>query len=260
MAYENLLVETRGGVAFVTIAREAKRNALDARAVEELDAAFTTLSSDPAVKGIVLTGAGDEAFAAGADVGEFENLDAHEGRGLSERGQRVLDRIEWLGKPVVAAVNGVALGGGCELALACHVRVASESARLGTPEVKLGLICGFGGTQRLPRLVGKGRALEMLLTGEAVDAREAWRIGLVNRVVPGDRLLAEAEALARKMIANGPLALRSTLEAVHGGLDRPLGEALEGETALFGDVVASADAKEGVRAFLEKRAPRFEGR
>jgi enoyl-CoA hydratase len=260
MAYENLRVEVRDGVAVVTVCRPSKRNALDARTLDELESAFVALGADPAVRGVVLTGEGDKAFVAGADIGELAGLDGEAGRALSERGQKVLDRIEWLGKPVVAAVNGYALGGGCELALACHVRVASETARLGCPEVRLGLICGYGGTQRLPRLVGKGRALEILMTGEPVTAAEALRIGLVNRVTSAESLLVEAVGLARTMAANGPLALRATLEAVNGGLDRPLAEALESEAALFGEVVATDDAREGTSAFLEKRRPAFEGR
>jgi len=250
MSHQNLLVDVRDGLAFVTVNRPSRLNALDARTVEELDAAFAELAQDASVRAVVLTGAGDKAFVAGADVEALARLDAQGARALSE----------WLGKPVVAAVNGFALGGGCELALACHLRIASENATLGTPEVKLGVICGYGGTQRLPRLLGRGRALELLLTGERVDAAEALRIGLVNKVVPRERLLEEAEALARRMTANAPLALRATLEAVNGGLDRPLAEAQEGEAALFGDVVASEDAREGTRAFLEKRPARFVGR
>jgi enoyl-CoA hydratase len=259
MGYENLQLERTDGVAVVTVSRPKKLNALNTKTVEELDAVFTALASDTEVKGVILTGAGEKAFVAGADIEELTGLDAESGRALSERGHRVFDRIEWLGKPVVAAVNGFALGGGCELALACHVRLASDNASLGTPEVKLGLICGYGGTQRLPRLVGRGAALEMLLTGERVSAEEALRLGLVNRVVRREQLLPEAEALVRKMIENGPLALRATLEAVHGGLDRPLAEAQEGEAQLFGELCASADAGEGTRAFLEKRAPQFRG-
>jgi len=259
MAYESLQVERKDGVAVVTVCRPKKLNALNAQTIDELDAVFTALASDVEVKGVIVTGAGEKAFVAGADIAELAGLDADAGRALSARGQRVFDRIEWLGKPVVAAVNGFALGGGCELALACHVRLASENASLGTPEVKLGLICGYGGTQRLPRLVGRGAALEILLTGERVGAEEALRLGLVNRVVPLERLLPEAEALVRKMVANGPLALRATLEAVHGGLDRPLAEAEDGEAQLFGELCASADAAEGTTAFLEKRAPRFRG-
>jgi enoyl-CoA hydratase len=260
MNYENLLVETKDAVAVVTVNRPRKLNALDARTLEELDDAFSGLASDEQVRGVVLTGAGDKAFVAGADIEELSGLDAEAGRAAAERGQRVFGRIEWLGKPVVAAVNGFALGGGCELALACHVRLASEKASFGTPEVKLGLMCGYGGTQRLPRLIGRGRALEMLLTGERLGAEAALRLGLVNKVVPLESLLPDAQTLVRGMVANGPLALKATLEAVHGGLDRPLAEALEGEAALFGELCATADAGEGTRAFLEKRAPRFEGR
>ena len=260
MGYENLRVEHEDGIAVVTVSRPKKLNALNARTLEELDTVFAALDSDDQVKGVILTGSGEKAFVAGADIEELTGLDAATGRAVSERGQRVFDRIEWLGKPVVAAVNGFALGGGCELALAAHVRIASENALLGTPEVRLGLICGYGGTQRLPRLVGRGAALEMLLTGERVSAEEALRLGLVNRVVPREQLLAEAKHLLRKMIANGPLALRATLEAVRGGLDRPLAEAQEGEAQLFGELCASEDAREGTRAFLEKRAPRFQGR
>jgi enoyl-CoA hydratase len=260
MSYENLLVETKDAVAVVTVNRPKKLNALNARTLDEMEQVFTALASNDQVRGVVVTGAGDKAFVAGADIEELSALDAEGGRAASARGQRVFGRIEWLGKPVVAAVNGFALGGGCELALAAHVRVASQNASFGTPEVKLGLICGYGGTQRLPRLIGRGRALEMLLTGERVGADEALRLGLVNKVVPLDGLLPEAQTLVRGMIANGPLALKATLEAVHGGLDRPLAEALEGEAALFGELCDSADAAEGTRAFLEKRAPRFEGR
>jgi enoyl-CoA hydratase len=260
MAFANLLVETRGGVAVVTVSRVARLNALDARTIDELDQAFAQLGADASVRAVVVTGAGDKAFVAGADIEALRELDAEAGKALSARGQAVFDRIEWLGKPVIAAVNGFALGGGCELALACHVRVAAEGASLGTPEVRLGLMCGYGGTQRLPRLVGKGRALEMLLTGEKVPAAEALRIGLVNRVVPKESLLEEAVALAEKMAVAAPLALRFTLEAVNGGQDRPLSEAQEGEAGLFGDLVATADAREGTRAFLEKRPPVFTGR
>ena len=260
MGYENLQVERKDAVAIVTVSRPKKLNALNTQTIAELDTVFAALASDDEVRGVVVTGAGEKAFVAGADIEELAGLDAQSGRALSGRGHRVFDRIEWLGKPVVAAINGFALGGGCELALACHVRLASENASLGTPEVKLGLMCGYGGTQRLPRLVGRGAALEILLTGRRVGAEEALRLGLVNRVVPLVQLLPEAEALVREMVANGPLALRATLEAVHGGLDRPLAEAQEGEAQLFGDLCASADAVEGTSAFLEKRAPRFRGR
>jgi enoyl-CoA hydratase len=258
--FQNLLVERCPDLAVVTVNRPAKRNALDALTIEELGAAFAELAQDPAVRGVVLTGAGEKSFVAGADLTELRGLDLAAGRAFSQRGQRLLDRIEGLGKPVVAAVNGYALGGGCELALACHVRIASDNAVFGLPEVKLGLVCGYGGTQRLPRLVGKGRALELLLTGDRVDATEALRIGLVNRVVFRDRLREEAEVLVRRMTANAPLSLRATLDAVGEGLDRPLPEAQRRETDLFAELVASEDAREGISAFLEKRPARFVGR
>ncbi len=260
MSYENLLVETRDGVALVTVNRPDKLNALNDRTVAELDAAFAAIAADPDVRGVVLTGAGEKAFVAGADIGELATQSPVDGKERSTRGQRVLDRIERLGKPVVAAVNGFALGGGCELALACHVRVASESAKLGTPEVKLGIMCGYAGTQRLTRLVGRGRALELLLTGEMVDAQEALRIGLVNRVFPKDALLSEAFALVRKMTANGPLSLRFTLEAVNAGLEMNLAEAQYLEATLFGLICTTEDMKEGTRAFLEKRPAKFQGK
>ena len=258
--YENLLVETRDAVAVVTVNRPDKLNALNDRTMEELDAAFAALGSDPGVRGVILTGAGEKAFVAGADIGELSTQSPVDGKERSIRGQKVLDRIENLGKPVVAAVNGFALGGGCELAMACHVRIASENARLGTPEVKLGIMCGYAGTQRLPRLVGKGRALEMLLTGEMVDAQEALRIGLVNRVVAKDKLLAEAEALLRKMLANGPVSLRFVLEGVNAGLEMPFDEAQYLEATLFGLICATEDMKEGTKAFLEKRPAKFQGK
>jgi len=260
VSYENLLVETRQRVARVTVNRPDKLNALDDRTLAELDEAFAALGADPEVGGVVVTGAGEKAFVAGADISELADGGPRESRERSLRGQRVFDRLEGLGKPVVAAINGFALGGGCELALACHVRVASEKARLGTPEVKLGLICGYGGTQRLPRLVGRGRALELLLTGEMVDAAEALRIGLVNRVVPPGELLDAADGLLRRMLSNGPLALRLTLEAVSRGADMSLADAQAHESALFGVVSGSEDMREGTRAFLEKRPPRFTGR
>jgi enoyl-CoA hydratase len=260
MSYQTLLVETRDNVTFVTINRPDKLNALSDRTVEELDAAFAAIAIDPATRGVILTGAGEKAFVAGADIAELATQSPVDGRERSLRGQRVLGRIEKLGKPVVAAVNGFALGGGCELAMACHVRVASENAKLGTPEVKLGIMCGYAGTQRLPRLVGKGRALEMLLTGEMVDAAEALRIGLVNRVVPREKLLAEAEGLLRKMLANGPVSLRFTLDAVTDGLEMGFDEAQRNEATLFGLLCTTDDMKEGTRAFLEKRPARFQGK
>jgi len=258
--YENLLVEKRDGVAVVTVNRPDKLNALNDRTMAELETVFAGLAADPAVRGVLLTGAGEKAFVAGADIGELATQSPVDGKERSIRGQKVLDRIENLGKPVVAAVNGFALGGGCELALACHLRVASENARLGTPEVKLGIMCGYAGTQRLARLVGKGRALELLLTGEMVDAAEALRIGLVNHVFAKEKLLAEAEALLRRMLANGPVSLRFTLEAVNAGLEMPFAQAQYLEATLFGLICTTDDMKEGTKAFLEKRPPKFLGR
>lgn len=259
MAYANLKLEAHDGVAVVTIDRPDKLNALNGETLSELHAAFDSLAADDAVRGVIVTGSGEKAFVAGADIAELAEQDAVSGRELSRRGQRVFDAIERLGKPVVAAINGFALGGGCELALACHVRVAAEGARLGTPEVKLGLLCGYGGTQRLARLVGRGRALELLLTGEMIDASEALRIGLVNRVVAKAALMTDAESLLRRMIANAPLALRLTLAAVDAGLAMPLAQALDHEATLFGILCSTEDVKEGTRAFLEKRPPRFQG-
>jgi len=259
MSYENLIIETKDGVAVVTVNRPDRLNALNGRTVDELESSFAALGSDPGVRGVILTGAGEKAFVAGADIAELSAQGPTEARQMARKGQAVLARIERLGKPVVAAINGFALGGGCELALACHVRIAAEGARLGTPEVKLGLMCGYGGTQRLPRLVGRGRALEMLLTGEMLDAQEAFRIGLVNRVVPKDKLLVEAQALLGKMLANGPLSLRYTLEAVAAGLEMPLEEAQNLEATLFGVLSSTEDMKEGTKAFLEKRPPQFKG-
>jgi enoyl-CoA hydratase len=260
MAYQNLLVETRDGVTFVTVNRPDKLNALNDRTVEELGAAFAAVAADPAVRGVILTGAGEKAFVAGADIAELATQSPVDGKERSIRGQRVLDRIERLGKPVIAAVNGFALGGGSELAMACHVRIASENAKLGTPEVKLGIMCGYAGTQRLPRLVGKGRALEMLLTGEMVDAAEALRIGLVNRVVGASELMNEARTLADQMAGNAPIATRYILDAVNRGLEMPFAEAAAYEATLFGLVAATDDMREGTRAFLEKRKPDFKGR
>jgi enoyl-CoA hydratase len=209
---------------------------------------------------LVVTGAGEKAFVAGADIAELAALDALSGRETSRRGQRIFRELELCPKPVIAAVNGFALGGGCELALACHMRIASDNAQFGLPEVGLGVIPGYGGTQRLARLVGRGRALEMVLTGRRVGAEEALRMGLVNRVVPLASLLDEARALAAAILANGPVAVRAALEAVQRGLDVPLEAGLELEANIFGVVCATEDMREGLRAFLEKRKPAFQNR
>ena len=260
MSEKTLSVLMRDGICIVTINRPDKLNALNSDVMQELDARFTALAADPQVHGVIVTGAGQKAFVAGADIAELNAQSPLDGRQHALLGQRVLSKIEGLGKPVIAAVNGFALGGGCELAMACHVRIASLNAKLGTPEAKLGLMCGYGGTQRLQRLVGRGRALELLLSGEMVDAAEAHRIGLVNKVVRSDELLGEAEALLRKMLANGPLSLRFTLEAVGAGEAMPLEQGLSHEATLFGLICASEDKREGTAAFLEKRPAKFQGK
>lgn len=261
MSYSTLIVDKKDdGIAVITINRPDKLNALNAAVMGELDAALTELENDVTVRGLIVTGSGEKAFVAGADIAELAKATPIEAREVGMRGQRVFDRLERFKGPVIAAVNGFALGGGCELALACHVRIASQSARLGTPEVKLGLICGYGGTQRLPRLVGRGRALEILLSGEMVNADEALRIGLVNRVAPKDALMTEAVSLLKKMLANAPLSLRYTIEAVNAGLDMSFEDAQDHEATLFGVLCSSADKTEGTSAFLEKRPPKFQGK
>lgn len=260
MAYSTLLLDVSNGIARVTVNRPDKLNALNATVIRELGEAAAQLEADDAVRGVILTGAGPKAFVAGADIGEIAGQGPIEGRERALAGQAAFRRFERMGKPVIAAVNGFALGGGCELAMACHLRVASENAKFGQPEVKLGIGPGYGGTVRLPRLVGRGRALELLLTGAMIDAAEAHRIGLVNRVVPAERLIEECEGLIRAMTANGPLALRAVLETVDQALDMSLEEGLLLEANQFGLLSATADMKEGTRAFLEKREARFEGR
>ncbi|MBI4913074.1 MAG: enoyl-CoA hydratase/isomerase family protein [Acidobacteria bacterium] len=255
-----VMIEPREGIAWVTLNRPEKLNALNAEVLKELELAFASLEHDDAVGVVVLTGAGEKAFVAGADIAELAKLDTAAARRLALAGQAVFERIASLPKPVIAAVNGFALGGGCELALACHVRVASDNARFGLPEVSLGLIPGYGGTQRLPRLVGQGVALDMILSGEMVPAAEALRMGLVSRVFPQAELLAGAEKVARTMLSRGPLALRSALDAVSQGLEMPLEKGLLFEAALFGLLAATQDMKEGTAAFVEKRPARFQGR
>jgi enoyl-CoA hydratase len=255
----SLLFELSDGIARITINRPDKLNALNATVIAELGDAVTRVETDAAVRAVILTGAGPKAFVAGADISELAEQTPLVGKARSVLGQQVFRRLERCWKPVIAAVNGFALGGGCELAMACHIRLASENAKFGQPEVKLGIAPGYGGTVRLPRLVGRGRALELLLTGTMIDAAEAHRIGLVNRVVPADRLMPESEALARLILENGPLAVRACLEAVDAGLDSSLDQALLLEADQFGLLSASADIKEGTKAFLEKRKPTFRG-
>jgi enoyl-CoA hydratase len=260
MKLTNLLTETRDGILTLTVNRPRELNALNADTMRELDAVFGELESDGTVRGVIVTGAGDKAFVAGADIKELARETAASGRESSVRGQRVMRRIELCGKPVIAAINGFALGGGMELALACHIRIAAEGARMGLPEVKLGVIPGYGGTQRLARLIGKGRALELILTGGMIDAAEAHRIGLVNRIAPPAALLPTAESLIGEIVANGPLATRYAMFAVDRGLDSNLEMGLALETSLFGLLCATEDMKEGMNAFLEKRSPRFGGK
>ena len=260
MPYETLLYEKRDGIAYVTINRPAKLNALNRNVMEELRACFEDILNDDETKAVILTGAGEKAFVAGADISELAVQTPTSGRETSLSGQRVLSSIENLGKPVIAAINGYAFGGGCELAMACTLRVASDNARFGQPEVKLGIIPGYAGSQRLPRLVGKGRALEMILSGEQITAQEAYRIGLVNQVFAAKDLMTSAEALARKIMANGPLAVKLAIEAVNHGMEmtQPEGEFLE--ATLFGFCCTTVDMKEGTRAFLEKRPAKFAGK
>jgi len=260
MAFENLLYEKRNGIGYVTVNRPQKLNALNRKTMEEVEECFQEIESDDEVRAVILTGAGEKAFVGGADINELAVQTPVEGKEMSLRGQKILDLIEHLGKPVIAAINGYALGGGCELALACTLRIASENARLGQPEVKLGIIPGYAGTQRLPRLVGKGRALEVILSGEQISAAEAYRMGLVNQVVPAPDLIPAAEKLAQKIIANAPLAVKFALEAVNHGLEMPEAEGQFLEATLFGLCCTTADMKEGTRAFLEKRPARFTGK
>ncbi len=257
---ENVLYAKNGAVAYMTVNRPKVLNALNQRTWEELRKAFENARDDAAVRGVILTGAGDKAFIAGADIGELSHLTAVEAERSSTFGQGVLDLIENLGKPVIAAVNGFALGGGCETAMACTLRIAAEHARFGQPEVKLGVIPGGGGTQRLPRLVGKGRALQLILTGEMIGAPEAYRIGLVNEVVSAADVIRRAEAILKQILSNAPLAVKYSLEAVNKGLEAGQDEGLALEASYFGICSGTEDKNEGTRAFLEKRAPQFRGK
>jgi len=260
ITFENLLYEKKDAIARITVNRPKILNALSKETLDELRTAFEDARDDTVIHGVILTGAGDKAFIAGADISELARLTAVEAIEFSRYGQAILDLIENLGKPVIAAVNGFALGGGCETALACTFRVASENAKFGQPEVRLGLIPGCGGTQRLPRLVGKGRALQLILTGETIDAQEAWRIGLVNEVVPAAELISRAEAILGQIFANAPLAVKFSLQAVNQGLETNQATGLSKEASLFGLSAGTADKQEGTSAFLEKRPPHFQGR
>jgi enoyl-CoA hydratase len=260
MSTDQILTVRDGAVATVTVNRQAVLNALDTQTVQTLTSVMTGLGQDDKTRCVVLTGAGDRAFVAGADISELARLTPTGARAFADAGHRLCALIEGLGKPVIAAINGFALGGGCEIAMACTLRIASTHAKLGQPEIGLGLIPGFGGTQRLPRLVGRGRALEMLLTGAPIDAEEAWRIGLVNRVVPPETLADETRRLATTLAAQAPVAVSRILEAVHHGLDMSIADAAVFEASTFGLVYGTEDVREGTGAFLEKRKPRFTGR
>jgi len=260
LTLENVLYEKKGPIAYVTLNRPKVLNALNKKTWQDLRAAFEDARDDADVRGVVLTGAGDKAFIAGADISELAQVTAVQAERSSTYGQEVLNLIENLGKPVVAAINGFALGGGCETAMACTIRLATESARFGQPEVKLGVPPGGGGTQRLPRLVGKGRALQLILSGEMISAQEAYRIGLVNEVVPAADLINRSEAIIKQISANAPLAVRCSLEAVHKGMETSQTEGLALEASFFGLCAGTEDKQEGTRAFLEKRAPQFQGR
>jgi enoyl-CoA hydratase/carnithine racemase len=260
LSLANVLYETKGAIAYVTVNRPKVLNALNIPTWADLRRAFEHARNDTAVRGVILTGAGDKAFIAGADISELAHVSAVEAEQSSRFGQEVLDIIENLGKPVIAAVNGFALGGGCETAMACTMRIAVEAAKFGQPEVALGLIPGGGGTQRLPRLVGKGRALQLILSGELISAQEAYRIGLVNEVVPPADLIGRAEAILKKIASNAPIAVKFALEATNSGMNTSQGEGLLLEASYFGLCAATEDKREGTSAFLEKRAPQFYGR
>ena len=260
MKLDDVIYETKGPIAYVTLNRPKVLNALSQGAWDDLRKAFEHARDDAAVLGVILTGAGDKAFIAGEDISELSRASALEAEKSSRSGQAVLDLIENLGKPAIAAVNGFALGGGCEAAMACTIRVAAEHAKFGQPEVKLGIPPGAGGTQRLPRLVGKGRALQLILSGEMISAQEAYRIGLVNEVVPAAGLITRCEAILRQILANAPVAVRFAIEAVNKGMETSLSAGLLLEASLFATCAATDDKKEGTAAFLEKRTAHFQGR
>src|SRR5947199_5259269 len=257
---ETIWYAKKGAIAYVTLNRPKVLNALNKRTWEDLRTAFEDARDDAAVRGVILTGAGDKSFIAGADINELAQITAVEAEKSSTFGQAVLNLIENLGKPVIASVTGFALGGGCETAMACTIRIAVETAKFGQPEVTLGLVPGGGGTQRLPRLVGKGRALHLILSGEMIGAQEAYRIGLVNEIVPAAELITRAEAILKKIASNAPIAVKFALEAANKGLETSQGEGLLLEASYFGLCAATEDKKEGTTAFLEKRAPQFRGR
>ena len=257
---DNVKTQLKDGILIITIDRPKVLNALNAQTVSEIGQAFDAAHDDASIKCVILTGGGDKAFVAGADINELAKMTPITGKETSQKGQRVFSAIERFPKPVIGAINGFALGGGCELALACHIRIASEKALLGLPEVTLGIIPGYGGTQRMARLLGKGKALELILTGDRISAHDAERIGLVNKVVPADQLMATAEEMARKIASRGPLAVRAAIEAVMSGSEMPFDEGQILEATLFGLLASTEDMKEGMGAFLEKRQAEFKNR
>jgi enoyl-CoA hydratase len=260
MEFQTLLLEINGRLAIVTINRPEKLNSLNAECKRELKDCFTHLKTDPNIDAVILTGARTKAFVAGTDIAELTVLDRKNGKEFSDGGNDVFNLIQHLGKPVIAAVNGYALGGGCELAMACHIRIASDNAKFGQPEVNLGTFPGYGGTQRLPRLVGIGKAMELILTGNQIDAQEALRIGLVNQVVPQTELLTAAETLVRTIMSKGQPAVRLALKAINATMEKPLSDGLKFEAELWGECCGTADFKEGTTAFIEKRKPGFTGK
>jgi enoyl-CoA hydratase/carnithine racemase len=257
---ENVVYDKKGPIGYVTLNRPKVMNALNKATINELQGVFEDARNDSAIRGVILTGAGEKAFAAGADIAEIANNTAVEAEEATRRGQALTDLIENLGKPVIAAVNGFALGGGCELAMACTIRIAAESAKFGQPEVKLGVMPGYGGTQRMPRLIGRGRALKLILSGEVIDASEAYRIGLVDELEPDTHVIERAETVLKKIMANAPLSVRYALEAVNKGLETSVAEGLLLEASLFAICASTDDKKEGTSAFLEKRSPNFRGK
>ena len=259
MDFQNLLYQVADGVATVTVNRAPMLNALSAATVRELDSAFAAVEDDASVRVLIITGAGEKAFVSGADISELKGLDPAAGVRTCEFGQSVFRRLERMGKPSIAAINGYALGGGCELAMSCTIRIAADTAKLGLPEVTLGVIPGYGGTQRLPRIVGRGTAMDLILTGRAIDAQEALRIGLVSQVVVPADLMETARKIALRIMRNGPLAIRAAMQAVDEGLDVSLQAGLNHEASLFGRLCATKDMHEGLSAFLEKRKPDFKG-
>jgi enoyl-CoA hydratase len=259
-SFENITYEVKGSIGYITLNRPKVMNALNRKTVEELNAAFHAAKDDATVRGVILTGVGEKAFIAGADIAELSAIDGEQAGEFSGKGQEVLLFIETLGKPVIAAVNGFALGGGCETAMACTIRIAAENAKFGQPEVKLGIIPGYGGTQRLPRLVGKGRALQLILSGDLIDAHEAYRIGLVNEVVPAADLISRCETILKQIDANAPLAIRYSIDAVNEGIDTDLSSGLKLEAKYFILSAGTDDKKEGTSAFVQKRVPQFQGK